>query len=80
VLFFDKEESYYFNYKGDDDNLISFLKSEESIKSSQVVHNKSSDFNFKIKDNSFSKNTLFTIDEFQKFKCLSLGSWFVWFR
>ncbi len=67
ILFFNDENSLFFSYKGELDNINSFLNNEEKIKSSQIIKNQFNDKYFQVKDNSFTRDILFTIDYYQDF-------------
>ena len=69
VLVFDQNESLFFDYGGNLDNLDNFLNDKNSvIKSSQVIRNTYKESNFQIKDNSFSEENIYALDNFQDFK------------
>lgn len=67
LLIFDDSESLFFDYDGDVNKVDFFLKSDNKIRSSQVIKGIFQNEKFEIKDNSFSSENIFAIDLFQDF-------------
>lgn len=67
ILVFEETKSIFFSYRGSLENVNEFLTNKDKIKSSQIVENLINEKYFRVKDNSFSRDILFTIDYYQKF-------------
>lgn len=67
VLVFDHENSVFFSYKGELHNINDFLNNEEKIRSSQIIKNSFNEKKYQIKDNSFTRETVFATDDYQNF-------------
>lgn len=67
ILGFDNESSIFFNYHGSLENVTQFLKNDEKVRSSKVVKNIFNEKYFLLKDNSFTREILFSQDNYQNF-------------
>lgn len=65
ILVFDNKESVFFSYRGSLEDVNNFLINDEKIKSSYIVKNSLPSKKFYIKNNSFTKDNLFAIDNYQ---------------
>ena len=67
ILVFNNKNSIFFSYKGELEDVNKFLNNTEKIRSSQVIKNIFNKKYFQVKDNSFTRETLFAIDDYQNF-------------
>lgn len=66
ILVFEDKWSIFFSYRGSLEEVNDFLTNSEKIRSSQIIKNILDEKKFYIKDNSFTKDVLFTLDNYQK--------------
>ena len=64
ILVFDQESSLFFSYNGKFDEIQEFLNNDVKIRSSKIIKNVFKENEYLIKDNSFTREILFTIDHY----------------
>lgn len=67
VLVFDNVSSIFFSYKGELQDINAYLNNDEKIRSSQIIKNSFAEKKYQIKDNSFTRDIIFTTDDYQYF-------------